>query len=606
MPERGDFLPVNMDDMLRRGWTAPDFVFVSGDAYVDHPSFGTALLARVLEKHGYSVAILAQPDWHSISDFKRFPRPRLGFLVGAGVVDSMVNHYTAAKKPRSEDVYSPGGKAGHRPDRATIVYCNRIREAWGKTPIILGSLEASLRRFAHYDYWEDRVRASILIDSGANLLLYGMCEGSVIEAAKWIERGCQPEERRAIRGACYAASEAVEGYEELPSFEDVRADKRAYAHAFIRQMEEQDHVRGVALSQKHGRNWLCQNPPSPPLTRSQLDAVYALPFTREWHPDYDEQGGVPALEEVKFSITATRGCFGSCAFCALTYHQGRVVVSRSPQSIIREGAMMTHHPDFKGYIHDVGGPTANFRCPACEEQLKRGTCKNRMCMYPRLCRNIKPNHSELLNILRELRTLPGVKKVFIRSGIRFDYLMADPNPEFFHEMVEHHISGQLKVAPEHADACTLSMMGKPELAVFNRFHERYKDINARLGKSQYIVPYFISSHPGCGLDAAIALAEYMRDTRLNPEQVQDFYPTPGTLSTCMYYTGLDPRTMRPVYVPRDPQEKAMQRALMQYRRPQNRTLVHEALRRAGREDLIGYGPHCLVAPPQVRRRHVRK
>ncbi|GHU77751.1 UPF0313 protein [Clostridia bacterium] len=603
--DRTRFLPTTMEDCAARGWDRPDFVFVSGDAYVDHPSFGTALLSRVLEKRGYRVAILAQPDWHTCDDFRRFGRPRLGFFVGAGVVDSMVNHYTATKKPRSEDVYSPGSLAGKRPDRATIVYCNRIREAFpsnhGRIPIIIGGLEASLRRFAHYDYWDDKVRASILVDSGADLLLYGMCENSIMSAVKWIEAGRDLAALPNLPGACYLAGEVPENYVELPSFEQVREDKHHYARAFMEQLDETDPVRGKPLAQRHGSKVLCQNATAMPLTRSELDAVHGLPFTREWHPDYDAAGGVPALEEVRFSIAATRGCFGGCAFCALTYHQGRIVSSRSPASIVQEARRLTTLPGFKGYIHDVGGPTANFRKPPCDRQLTCGACKDRQCLFPKPCPRLKADHRELVSILREIRTLPGVKKVFIRSGIRFDYLLADNDPTFLRELVEHHVSGQLKVAPEHADAFTLSCMCKPGLDVFEKFRMRYYDVNERLGKRQYLVPYFISGHPGCDLKAAVALAEYMRDTRLYPEQVQDFYPTPGTLSTCMYHTGLDPRTMKPLYIPKDRDEKAMQRALLQFRKPQNARLVRQALRLAGRADLIGYNPHCLVNPDKPTR-----
>ncbi|MDR2656459.1 MAG: YgiQ family radical SAM protein, partial [Oscillospiraceae bacterium] len=548
-------------------------------------------------------------------DFKRFGRPRLGFLVSAGAVDSMVNHYTATKRPRSEDAYAPGGQAGRRPDRATIVYCNRVREAFpstrhNRTPIIIGGLEASLRRFAHYDYWDDKVRASILVDSGADLLLFGMCEKSIIDAARWIESGSDRASVRNLRGACYLDDNIPDGYAELPSFDQVRGDKREYARAFLTQMNEQDPVRGNPLAQRHGaagrgqsptQKTVCQNIPPTPLTRSELDAVYNLPFTRTWHPDYDDQGGVPALEEVRFSISATRGCFGACAFCALTYHQGRIVTSRSPQSITQEARRLTTLPGFKGYIHDVGGPTANFRRPPCERQLTRGACRERQCLFPKPCPRLKADHRELVEILRDIRALPGVKKVFIRSGVRFDYLMKDSNPEFLNELVEHHISGQLKVAPEHADAFTLECMGKPDISVFDKFSERYYDANERLGKRQYLVPYFISGHPGCDLAAAVTLAEYMRDTHLFPEQVQDFYPTPGTLSTCMYHTGMDPRTMQPIYIPKDKREKAMQRALLQYRRPANAPMVREALRKAGRSDLIGFGARCLVRPDRARR-----
>jgi uncharacterized radical SAM protein YgiQ len=608
-----DFLPINKEDMQLRGWDECDIIVVSGDAYVDHPSFGTAIISRVLERAGYRVCVLAQPDWHTPADFTRFGRPRLGFFVGAGVVDSMVNHYTAAKKPRGEDVYSAGGKIGNRPDRAIIVYCNLIRQAYKKIPIIIGSLEASLRRFAHYDYWDDKVRASILADSGADLLLYGMCENSVVEAAKALENDSR--NYSGIRGACYISNEIPEGYVRLPSYNEVRDDKRKYARAYLVQQEEQDYVRGRPLAQfhekytiqtsyntpeKNGGKWVCQTPPAAPLERRELDRVYALPYMRAWHPVYDADGGVPALAEVEFSISATRGCYGSCAFCALTYHQGRVVSSRSPASIVNEAKLLTHLPGFKGYIHDVGGPTANFREPACELQKERGACPKRMCLYPKPCKNLRVNNGELVSILRQIRTLPGVKRVFIRSGIRYDALLLDENNDFITELVKHHVSGQLKVAPEHADARTLDCMGKPSVEVFDSFRNKYNQLNKQYGMNQYIVPYFISSHPGCDLNAAIKLAEYLRDTRLQPEQVQDFYPTPGTLSTCMFHTGIDPRTMKPVYIPKTAREKAWQRALLQYKRPRNAKLVREALRAAGREDLIGFGGRCLVKPERAK------
>ena len=594
------FLPVTLAECRARGWDAPDFVYVTGDAYVDHPSFGLAIISRVLEKAGYRVAMLPQPDWHSCEDFQRFGRPRLGFLVTAGVIDSMVNHYTVAKKPRDRDVYSPGGRAGMRPDRATIVYANRIRQAYGNVPILLGGVEASLRRFAHYDYWDDRVRNSCLVDAGADALLFGMGERSILRAAKWLEEG-RPIADMRIPGSCVMVSEPPAGALVLPAMEEVAADRAAYARAFKTQYDEQDPVRGHALCQKHGKRYLLQNPPDMPLSRQELDDVYALPYERAWHPMYDRDGGVPALAEVKFSIAHVRGCFGACNFCALTFHQGRIVTSRSKASVLREAKLLARSRDFKGYIHDVGGPTANFRQPACKGQLERGACKGKQCLFPKPCKNLDASHREYVDILRALREIPGVKKVFVRSGVRFDYALADKDGTFLRELVAHHVSGQLKVAPEHISPRVLRCMGKPAPEVFERFARRFQQLNEEMGLKQYLVPYFISSHPGCELADAVLLAEYIHDTGRHPEQVQDFYPTPGTLSTAMFYTGLDPRDMSPVYVPRDPHEKAMQRALMQYFRPENHALVLEALRRAGREDLIGFGRECLVPPRLIRR-----
>ena len=597
---RSLFPPTTPQDCHARGWDVPDFVYVSGDAYVDHPSFGSAVIVRTLERAGYRVAVLAQPDWHTADDFRRFGRPYLGFLVSSGVIDSMVNHYTAAKKRRSEDVYTPGGRAGKRPDRAVIVYCNRIREAYGDVPIVIGGVEASLRRFAHYDYWDDRVRASILQDSGADLLLYGMGERTILAAADWIARGAQAWELPSMRGACFMTDQPPRGCLQVPSFESCAADKRAYAEAFLVQYREQDPIRGRPIAQAHGRRYLVQNVPDLPLTREELDAAHALPYQRTWHPDYDAAGGVPAIEEVQFSIAHTRGCFGSCSFCAITFHQGRIITSRSHESVLDEARRITQMPDFKGYIHDVGGPTANFRQPACAEQLQRGACAGRQCLFPAPCPHLRVDHSDYIALLRELRALPGVKKVFIRSGLRYDYIMADRSDAFLREIIEHHVSGQLKVAPEHVSPRVLACMGKPGRDVYDAFVQKYERLNQRLGKKQYLVPYLMSSHPGSDLNAAIELAEYLRDTGHQPEQVQDFYPTPGTLSTCMFYTGLDPRTMKPVYVPRTAHEKALQRALLQYRRPQNHALVREALRAAGREDLIGFSRHCLVPPEGAR------
>ena len=592
------FLPVCPEDVAARGWDQPDFVFVTGDAYVDHPSFGLAIISRVLEKAGYKVAMLPQPEYHDCEAFKLFGRPRLGFLVTSGVIDSMVNHYTAAKKRRSEDAYSPGGRAGYRPDRAVIVYCNRIREAYGSIPILIGGVEASLRRFAHYDYWDDRVRNSILVDSGADVLMYGMGERIILETVRALESGVPFHDMR-IPGTCVMSREIEPSYVTIESAEEVAADKKAYARAFKVQYDEQDPVRGRGICQKHGARYLIANPPAMPLSQKELDDTYALPYVRAWHPMYDSLGGIPALKEVEFSIAHVRGCYGACSFCALTFHQGRIVTARSHESVIAEAKKLTKLPDFKGYIHDVGGPTANFRRPACDGQLKRGACKNRQCLFPTPCRNLVADHSDYISLLRELRALPGVKKVFIRSGIRFDYLLADKSPAFLNELVRHHVSGQLKVAPEHVAPRVLRTMGKPPVEVYNRFVEAYKRANQQAGTDQYLVPYYMSSHPGCTLDDAIELALYIRRSGHRPEQVQDFYPTPGTLSTAMFYTGLDPRDMSEVYVPRSPEEKAMQRALMQYFLPQNRELVVKALRKAGRTDLIGFGPDCLIRPERA-------
>ena len=592
------FLPVTPQEVKALGWDQPDFVYVTGDAYVDHPSFGLAIISRVLEANGYRVAMLPQPDWHSCEDFKRFGRPRLGFLVTAGVIDSMVNHYTAAKKKRSEDVYSPGGRAGYRPDRATAVYANRIREAYGSVPIVIGGVEASLRRFAHYDYWSDRVRNSMLVDSCADVLMFGMGERSILKVAEYIDSGRDFADMR-IPGTCVMSRVVPEGFLEIASMEETAASKRVYAEAFKAQYDQQDPVRGKPIAQKHGKRYLLQNVPDMPLTRAEMDAVYALPYKRAWHPMYDQSGGIPALQEVQFSISHVRGCFGACNFCALTFHQGRIVTSRSKESILAEGKLLTKLPGFKGYIHDVGGPTANFREPACAKQLKCGACRDRQCLFPQPCKNMKADHREYIEILRDLRAVEGVKKVFVRSGIRFDYVLKDTKSSFLNELVRHHISGQLKVAPEHVSPRVLSYMGKPENDVFEDFVRRYRQANENAHMDQYLVPYLMSSHPGSTMDDAIQLACYLKKSGLRPEQVQDFYPTPGTMSTAMFYTGLDPRDMKPVYVPRDPTEKAMQRALMQYFNPANHALVKQALLKAGRDDLIGWGAGCLI-PPYVR------
>lgn len=596
------FLPVTMEECKARGWDAPDFVYVCGDAYVDHPSFGHAIISRVLEKAGYRVAMLCLPPWQDASAFTRFGRPRLGFLVTAGVIDSMVNHYTVAKKRRHEDAYAPGNKSGMRPDRATIVYCNRIRQAYRDVPILIGGVEASLRRFSHYDYWDNKVRHSVLVDSGATLLMYGMGETSMIECANWLADGANPAELPHIRGICYMSKTPDPTCVQLPGHREVCDDKRRYAEAFRIQYDEQDAIRGKRLCQQQDTDrYLIQNAPPLPLSRKQLDEVYDLPYTRRWHPMYDKDGGIPALQEVEFSIAATRGCFGACSFCAITFHQGRIIQSRSEESILREAKLLTTLPGFKGYIHDVGGPTANFRRPACKDQLERGACKHRQCLYPKPCPNLDVDHSEFVSILRKLRSLPKVKKVFVRSGLRYDYIMADKDTAFLRELCLHHISGQLKVAPEHVCPYVLSRMGKPGRELYDRFVQRYQAMNEKLGLKQYLIPYLMSSHPGSDLSAAVELACYLRDTGFYPDQVQDFYPTPGTLSTCMFYTGLDPRTMETVFVARSPEDKAMQRALMQYREPRNRPLVRKALRIAGREDLIGYGKQCLVPPERDER-----
>ena len=596
--DRYDFLPVSREDMHSRDWWYYDFLLITADAYIDHPSFGSAIIARVLEGEGYRVAMLSQPDWRSTADFLAMGKPRYGIFIGGGNIDSMVAHYTAAKKRRSADAYSPGGKMGLRPDRPTIVYANRCREAFPGVPIIIGGLEASLRRFAHYDYWDDAVRRSILLDAQADLLTYGMGERATREIARRLARGEDVKALTDIRGTAFFSHAPACAYEavEVPSFEAVRADKRDYALATKIEYEEHDAVRGKGILQAHGEGWLVVNPPAMPLNQQELDAVYALPFAREVHPMYESQGGVPAIEEVRFSVAHNRGCFGACNFCSLAFHQGRMVTSRSHESVIREVEGFTHDPKFKGYVHDVGGPTANFRHPSCQQQLKSGMCKHRACLAPTPCPNIDPSHQDYLQLLRKIRAIPGVKKVFIRSGIRFDYMLCEKNSEFFADLVRYHVSGQLKVAPEHCSARVLDYMGKPHFDVYLRFKEKYERLNQRYGLEQYIVPYLMSSHPGCTLEDAVELAEFLNKTGRQPEQVQDFYPTPGTLSTCMWYTGIDPRTMESVYVARSPHEKALQRALLQWKRPELRRLVTEALYRAGREDLIGYGKDCLIRP----------
>jgi uncharacterized radical SAM protein YgiQ len=599
------FLPVNREDMEARGWDSIDFLYISGDAYVDHPSFGHAILTRLLESEGYRVGIIAQPDWKNHNDFMRLGRPNYAVLISSGVIDSMVNHYTASKKPRSDDSYSPGGKAGYRPDRAVIVYANRVREAFKGIPVIIGGLEASLRRFAHYDYWDDKVRRSILVDSKADLLIYGMGEKPILEIASALAKGRSIHEMAKIRGTSYIADSFDAGDPSagilLPSYEEVAESKKVYAKAFMIQYNEQDALSGKTLVQPHGDKFVVQNPPAYPMPAKELDKIYALPYERTYHPSYESAGGIPAIREVEFSITSHRGCYGGCSFCALNFHQGRVIQKRSQASILNEAKKLVWQPGFKGYIHDVGGPTANFRNVACERQKEYGVCKGKQCLHPQPCKNLKVDHSEYLELLRKLRQLPEVKKVFIRSGIRYDYLMLDKNDDFFKELCEHHVSGQLKVAPEHVVDRVLEKMGKPGRKVYDAFVKKFYEINKKIGKEQYLVPYLISSHPGSDLNAAVELALYLKHSGYTPEQVQDFYPTPGTLSTCMFYTALDPRTMKSIYVPTSPKDKAMQRALLQFRRPENQPLVREALRKAGREDLIGYGKECLVWPEQAGR-----
>ena len=593
------FLPICKKDMEERGWEQLDFVYISGDAYVDHPSFGHAIITRLLESHGFKVGIIAQPDWKDKNSITILGEPRLGFLVSAGNMDSMVNHYSVSKKHRRTDAYTPGGVMGKRPDYAAVVYSNLIRQVYKKTPIILGGIEASLRRLAHYDYWSDKLKRSILLDSGADLISYGMGEHSIIEIAEALDSGIAVSDITFIAGTVYKTKslDSVYDAEILPGYEDMKQDKLEYARSFYTQYCNTDPFAGKRLVEPYNDHlYVVQNPPALPLSEGEMDDVYGLPYMRTYHPSYEKDGGVPAISEVKFSLISNRGCFGGCSFCALTFHQGRIMQVRSHESLLDEAKMITQEKDFKGYIHDVGGPTANFRQPACEKQLTHGACQNRQCLFPTPCRNLRADHTDYVNLLRELRAIPGVKKVFIRSGIRFDYLLADEDPTFLRELVEYHVSGQLKVAPEHVSDQVLRYMGKPRHAVYEKFCRKYAALNEKLGKKQYLVPYLMSSHPGCGLREAVELAEYVRDLGYMPEQVQDFYPTPSTLSTVMYYTGLDPRTMEPVYVPTDPHEKEMQRALIQYRDPKNYALIHEALVKAGRTDLIGYGPKCLIRP----------
>ena len=593
-----DFLPISREDMEKQGIEKLDFVYVIGDAYVDHPSFGHAIISRLLQDRGYTVGIISQPDWKNPESIGILGEPRLAFLVSAGNMDSMVNHYAVSRKHRQRDAYTPGGVMGRRPDRAVMVYCNLIRQTYKHTPIIAGGIEASLRRLAHYDYWSDSLRRSLLMDCGADLISYGMGERSILEIAQALDGGIDVKDITYVAGTCFKTKqiETVYDCEMLPSYEEIREDKKRFAESFYRQYCSTDPFSGKRLAERYGTVYVVQNPPAKPLSTREMDEVYGLPYCRTWHPSYDKEGGVPALAEVKFSLVSNRGCFGGCSFCALTFHQGRIVQTRSHESILREAKLMTEEKDFKGYIHDVGGPTANFRQPSCQKQLTEGVCRNRQCLFPAPCRNLTVSHKDYVSLLRKLRKLPGVKKVFIRSGIRFDYVMADPDDEFLRELVKYHVSGQLKVAPEHVSGRVLEKMGKPAHSVYEAFVKKYKAVNRDCGMEQYLVPYLMSSHPGCTMKEAVELAEYLRDLGHMPEQVQDFYPTPSTISTCMYYTGLDPRTMEPVYVPKNPHEKALQRALMQYRNSKNRALVEEALRLARREDLIGWGPGCLIRP----------
>lgn len=599
IPERmkmSDFLPVSREDMEKRGWEEVDFIYVSGDAYVDHPSFGPAIITRVLENAGYKVAFLSQPDWRTYKDFTIFGRPKLGFFVSSGNIDSMVAHYTVAKHRRSTDSYTPGGKTGKRPDRAVDVYCNKIREIYGDIPIIIGGLEASLRRFAHYDYWDDEIRPSILISSKADLISYGMGEKQTVQIAQRLKNGENIRDIRDIKGTCYLIDvrETPYGGTECPSFENVKNSKREYAVSCRIQQDEQDFFRGKTVKQKHGKLMLVQNPPMEPLTTEELDAVYELPYMRTYHPSYEKDGGVPGIKEVEFSITHVRGCFGACNFCSLAFHQGRYIVSRSKESIVKEAKLLTTLPNFKGYIHDIGGPSANFRQPSCKGQEERGLCKGKKCLAPKPCPNLIADESEYLDILRTVRELPKVKKVFVRSGIRYDYMLEDKNDAFFKELVKYHVSGQLKVAPEHCSAQVLDKMGKPHIEAYIKFAKKYFDYSKSIGKEQYIVPYLMSSHPGCTLKDAVDLALFIKQQGLHPEQVQDFYPTPGTISTAMFYTELDPYTLEKVYVAKTPHDKAMQRALIRYFDPANRDIVEEALVKAHRTDLIGNSSSCLI------------
>ena len=598
------YLPVTRQEMIEKGWERPDFVYVIGDAYVDHPSFGHAIISRILEANGYKVAIIAQPDWKRDDSITEFGKPRLGFLVTSGNMDSMVNHYTVSKKKRSNDAYTPGGKMGKRPDYATTVYCNLIKRTYKDVPIIIGGIEASLRRLAHYDYWSNKLKRSVLMDSGADLLIYGMGEHAIVEVADALNSGLDVKDITFIPGTVYKAKDIESVYQGivLPDYESLLEDKMEYAKSFKIQYGNTDPFSARPLIEQYGnKQYIVQNPPSKPLTMQEMDDVYELPYMRSYHPSYEKEGGIPAIKEIKFSLTSNRGCFGGCSFCALTFHQGRIVQCRSHESLIREAKLMTKDPEFKGYIHDVGGPTANFRSAACKKQNTKGACPNKQCLFPEPCKNLEADHSDYLKLLEKLRNIPGVKKVFIRSGIRFDYVLADSKDDFLRELCKHHISGQLRVAPEHVSDKVLKMMGKPGNAVYTRFVKQFNEMNQKLGMEQYLVPYLMSSHPGSDLKEAVTLAEYIRDLGYMPEQVQDFYPTPSTISTCMYYTGVDPRTMEKVYVPMNPHEKAMQRALIQYKRPENYDLVKEALIKAGRTDLIGFEKQCLIPPRKMKK-----
>lgn len=594
-----DYLPICKEDMEKRGWSQCDFVYITGDAYVDHPSFGHAIISRLLEAHGYKVGIISQPDWKNPDSIQVLSEPRLGFLVSAGNMDSMVNHYSVSKKRRIKDAYTPGGVMGKRPDYATVVYCNLIRSVYKNSTIIIGGIEASLRRLAHYDYWSGKLKQSILIDSQADLISYGMGERSIVEIADALNMGIAAQDITFVEGTVYKTDslESVYDYELLPSYQDLKNDKAQYARSYQVQYNHTDPFTGKRLVEPYKKNlYVVQNPPSKPLSTEEMDDVYSLGYMRNYHPSYEAAGGIPAVREVKFSLISNRGCFGSCSFCALTFHQGRIIQTRSHESLVEEARLLTEEPDFKGYIHDVGGPTADFRFPACEKQVTKGACPNKQCLFPKPCANLKADHSDYIELLRKLRSLPKIKKVFIRSGIRFDYVLADQSREFLRELCEHHVSGQLKVAPEHVADQVLTVMGKPRNQVYTQFVKEYHDMNHRLGLKQYLVPYLMSSHPGSSLKEAVELAEYLHDLGYMPEQVQDFYPTPSTISTCIYYTGYDPRTMKQVYVPVNPHEKAMQRALIQYRNPKNYDLVVEALKLAGRTDLIGYEKKCLIRP----------
>lgn len=604
MNKNTEFLPISKADMKKKNIDSLDFIIITGDAYVDHPSFGTAIISRVLEKEGFKVGIIPQPNWHDVESFKILGKPKYAFLINSGNIDSMVNHYTVARKKRHDDFYTPGGKSGKRPDRAVIVYCNKVKEAYKDVPIIIGGIEASLRRFAHYDYWDDKVRRSILLDSRADLLSFGMGEKSIVQIANLLRYGMSIENIKSVKGTVYLTNslDDLENYIECPSFEDICEDKNAYAEAFKLQFKEQDPIRGKTIVQKHGNKYIVQNPPQDTLTKEEMDEVYNLPYTRTYHPIYEKDGGIPAIKEVKFSITSHRGCFGGCSFCALTFHQGRSIQSRSQKSIIDEAKYLTTLDDFKGYIHDIGGPTANFRHKACKPQEKVGVCSSKQCLFPKPCKNLIVDHSEYLSLLQKVRKIDGIKKVFIRSGIRYDYLIYDKNPKFFEELCKHHISGQLKVAPEHVSNKVLKQMGKPSREVYDKFVNKYFEINKKIDKKQYLVPYLMSSHPGSDLNAAIELALYVKEMGYTPEQVQDFYPTPGSLSTTMYYTGINPLTGEKVYVAKKEREKHMQRALLQFTKPENYNLVKEALIKCHREDLIGNDKYCLISSYPPRRK----